>query len=107
MVYRTSSVLEKTARGLRKIAVKPGRRKSASSCLGEPNREARRRHALEPETVDLAAFAALDLELDVNDAISPVFLGFACQSVDCGLTVGFRAGPAGGSPGPLGPNAPD
>ena len=44
--------------------------------LGEPNREARRRHALKLDSVDIVAFAAVYLELHVDDGVGPVVLSF-------------------------------
>jgi hypothetical protein len=59
--------------------------------LSEPDREARRCHALKAEAVDLAARASLDLEPHVDDPVGPVFLSFAPQGLDGRLTVRFTA----------------
>ena len=61
------------------------------SRLGEPDRKACRRYPLEPQAVYLAAFAALDVELDVDDALGPIILGLARQRIDDRLTVGLCA----------------
>jgi len=75
------------------------------SRLSEPDREAGRRHSLKPHAVDVGAFAALDLEPHVDDAVGPVFLGFASQGLDSRLTVRFGAGITGCQPGPRRPDS--
>ena len=62
---------------------------------------------LKPKSVDFAAFAALDVELDVDDAVSAIVLGFARQGLDGRLSVGFGARTAGGPPGSLRSNSSD
>ena len=80
---------------------------TASSRLSEPNRETCRRHTLEPEAVDLAALAALNLEPDVDDTVCSVFLGLSPQGLDSRLTIAFGAPVAGGPPGPRRPDSPN
>src|SRR5271163_4872170 len=66
--------------------------------LRETHGETRRRHALEYNAADVAAVTAVDLEPYVDNRVGAVFLGFAGQGLDCGLTVGFGPRIARGAP---------